>query len=60
MKKGASEETPLNAQASSRSSNYSFSFLASSWLMIFGLPWPRICFMHCPTKNPISFWLPSL
>ena len=25
---------------------YSASFFANSWLMIFGLPWPRISFMH--------------
>lgn len=39
---------------------YSASFFANSWLMIFGLPWPRISFMHWPTKNPMTFVLPSL
>lgn len=34
---------------------YAFSFLASSWLITFGLPWPRISFMHWPTKKPMSF-----
>ena len=39
---------------------YSASFFARSWLMTLGLPWPRICFMHWPTKNPMTFVFPSL
>ena len=39
---------------------YSASFFARSWLMTLGLPWPRICFMHWPTKNPMTLVFPSL
>ena len=38
---------------------YSASFFARSSLMILGLPWPRMAFMHWPTKNPMSLSLPS-
>ena len=33
---------------------YSASFFARSSLMILGLPWPRMAFMHWPTKKPID------
>lgn len=31
----------------------------SNSLKSFGLPLPRLAFMHWPTKNPSTFWLPS-
>lgn len=31
----------------------------SSSLKSFGLPLPRLAFMHWPTKKPMTFWLPS-
>ena len=31
----------------------------SNSLKSFGLPLPRLAFMHWPTKKPITFWLPS-
>ena len=34
------------------------SFFAISWLSSFGLPWPRVAFMHWPTKNPSRPVLP--
>lgn len=38
---------------------YSASFFARSSLMILGLPWPRMAFMHWPTKKPMTLVLPS-
>ena len=37
---------------------YARLFLNSS-LNSLGLPVPRLAFMHCPTKKPMTFWLPS-
>ena len=31
----------------------------SNSLKSFGLPLPRLAFMHWPTKKPMTFWLPS-
>lgn len=31
----------------------------SNSLKSFGLPLPRLTFMHWPTKKPMTFWLPS-
>ena len=33
--------------------------ILSNSLKSFGLPLPRLAFMHWPTKKPMTFWLPS-
>ena len=35
------------------------SAVLSNSLKSFGLPLPRLAFMHWPTKKPMTFWLPS-
>lgn len=43
---------------SSRVPVYESDVLSNS-LKSFGLPLPRLAFMHWPTKKPMTFWLPS-
>lgn len=49
----------LAGEAPSRRPRSYESDVLSNSLKSFGLPLPRLAFMHWPTKKPMTFWLPS-